>query len=117
MRRPAFSDVFALLAGLWVSVAVAYGLAWKSARDMQSLPARLSAESVGGFKAIYFAKTRQAYPPSGTQETLDGVRWTLRYGTAAATADGAAGPTTVTLLAESIPERHRAEYSFQRIVP
>ena len=115
MRLPKFSETFAFLFGLWMSVAASYAIARQSREYARSLPARISAESVAGFQSIFFARTRQAYPPSGTEVMLPGVRWRVRY--AAPAGDTLASPARVTVVAESVPDGYASEYSFERRLP
>lgn len=118
MRRPTFSDAFAFLFGLWLSVTAAYAIGWQSRSYARSLPAIFSADSVAGFQAIFFARTRVPYPPSGTEAALHGVRWRIQY---PASTDSAVMPVQVTVVAESTLEGEllapSAQYSFQRRLP
>ena len=117
MRRPAFSEVFAFLAGVWVAVTGAYLIALHARHALQTFPSRFAAESSAGFRAIYFARTRQPFPPSGAEETLQGVRWRIRYAAPPVTPGSVPSPVQVTVIGESIPEGHQAQYVFQRKLP
>lgn len=117
MGRPTFPDSFAFLSGIWVSVAVAFVLSWQSKNEMRAFPEKFSAETVAAFNAIRFARTIQVYPPSGSEETLEGVRWRIVYEAAPGGADTHPAKTSVTLVAESLPAGHTSTYTFQRAIP
>lgn len=128
MRRPEFSEAAAFFLGLWISAACAYAVGWSADRYTRTFPARLSAESIAGSQAVFFARTSEAFPPSGTEETLNGVRWRIRYTEPAVerstslsrSALGrpwpAAGHRHVTIVGESVPEGFSSEFSFERAI-
>ncbi len=119
-RRPGFQETLSALLGVTAAVVLSYGISRSALADIRSLPARVSAESVAGFRAVTFARTRQPFPPSGQEESLPGVRWRIHYEprqSADTVAANAAGRQVVTVTGESLPEGFRAEYRFERNLP
>lgn len=108
MRRPVFSEALAFFLGLWLCAVGAWWLSRRANQSAESFPERLSAESVAGFEAIYFARTRRPFPPSGSEETIQGVRWRIHH------APSSGGKHRVGVTAESLPGHFTAEYSFER---